>query len=152
MAKKIFVIEIDAGDDGDRGSKNIRGVEPAAETDFENREIHALLREIFERHGRDAFEVSRMSAQLASRKQLLDDVLDVREHRGEIFIADFFAVDANALVDSFEMRRSIEPGAQAGMAQNRFEKRRRRALAIGPGDVRGGIRAARDGPAAQRGP
>ena len=58
------------------------------------------------------------------------------------FIADLFAVDANAFIDSLQMRRSIEPGAKARVAENRFEKRRRRTLAVGSGDMRAGISAA----------
>ena len=59
------------------------------------------------------------------------------------FVADFFAVDANALVDSFQMRRSVQPGAQSGMAQDRFEQRRSGTFSVGAGDVHDWIRALR---------
>ena len=100
------------------GKKNIRGIQPAAKAHFENGEIHVLLREIFERHGRDTFEIGGMSAKISIRKQLLDEFLDLREHPGELFIADFFAVDADALIDSLKMRRSIEPRAHTRVAEN----------------------------------
>src|ERR1700689_84101 len=61
VAQEILVIEIDARDDRDDRRENIRGVETAAETNFECTKLNALLSEIFERHRGHGFEVSWMS-------------------------------------------------------------------------------------------
>ena len=142
VAEEIFVIEIHARDDGDGGRENICGVEAAAEADFENGEVHTLLREVFEGHGGDAFEIGGMSAQFAAGQKLFDGVVNFGEDGGEGVVADFLAIDANALVYFFEMRRSIEAGAQPGVAEDRFQKRGGRTFAVGAGDVRAGIGAA----------
>ena len=70
VTEEIFVVKINGGDDGDRGRENICGVETAAEAHFENCEIHSLLREIFHGHGRDALEISGVSAEFAIGEQL----------------------------------------------------------------------------------
>src|SRR5438477_6101988 len=107
MSKKIFMVEINASDDGDDGRKDVSGVEPAAEADFEDRELNALASKAFKRHGSDAFEIGGMGAEFAGGQELLDEDMDARKSLGEGFVADFFAVDTNALVDSFQVGRSI---------------------------------------------
>src|SRR5882672_4042025 len=64
----------------------------------------------------------------------------IRVNGVEIGIADFYAIDANALVNLFQVRRSIQPGTKSRLPQNRFKKRRRRTLAIRSGDMRRRIR------------
>src|SRR5712692_4407602 len=108
MAEEVFVVEIDAGDDGDERFKDVGGVETAAEADFEDGELHPLAGKIFEGHGGDAFEISRMGAELAGSEEFFDEDMDARERFGERFVADFLAVDADALVDFFEVWRGIQ--------------------------------------------
>ena len=141
MAQKIFVIEIYARDDGNSGRENVRGVETAAEADLENAEFDAFAREAFEGHGRDAFEIRGMRTELVHGEQLLDQRLQASENSGEGLIADFFAVHADAFVDSFEMRRGIQAGSKACRAEDGFEERRGRAFAVCPRNVRAGISA-----------
>ena len=74
-------------------------------------------------------------------KKLLDERLQARENSREGFISDFLAVDPQAFVDSFEVRRGIEPGAKARAPQDGFEKRRRRAFTVGSGNVGAGVSA-----------
>ena len=104
VAEEIFVVEINAGNDRYGGRKNVRGIEASAEANFENAGFDAFAREIFECHGREAFEIRRMRAELMGSEQLLDQSLQAREYRGEGFVANFLAVDAHALVDAFQMR------------------------------------------------
>ncbi len=61
----------------------------------------------------------------------------------EIAIRNVFAIDANALVDPFEVRRGIKPSAKPGSAQNGFKHRRRRALSVRAGNMRAGRSALR---------
>src|SRR5205085_995897 len=139
VSKKIFVVEVNAGDDGDQRRKNVRGVEPSAQTHFEDSEFHTVAGEAFEGHRGQAFEISGMRAQLVRREKLLDQSLQPREHRGERLIAQFLAVDPYALVDSLEMRRGIQTRAKAGMPKNGFEESRRRPFAVRSRNMRARI-------------
>src|SRR5260370_11427290 len=123
MAEKGFVVEIDAGDDGDGRRKNVGGIEAAAKANFEDAKFNSVAGERFEGHSGDAFEVSRMPAEFAGGEQFFDQDLDARKGFGEGCIADFLAINADAFVDSFKMWRSIEPGSKAGSANDRFEER-----------------------------
>src|SRR5690242_10119707 len=69
--------------------------------------------------------------------------MDARKSLGEGFVVDYVAVDANALVDSFEVGRSVQASAKTSLAKDGFEKRCRGAFAVGTGDVDAGIGALR---------
>src|SRR5438132_6178207 len=103
MAEKVFVVEIDAGDDADHGRKNVGGIEAAAKADFEHGEFSAGAGEILESHGGDAFEIGGMRAESAGGEQFFDQDLDAREGFCEGFVADFLAIYAQAFVDFLEM-------------------------------------------------
>jgi len=125
VAQEIFVVEIDAGDDGNDRVKNVGGIEAAAEADFEDAKFDALTSERFECHGGDAFEIRRMRAEFSIGEEFFDQDVNASERFGEGIVGDLLAMDANALVDSFEMGGSVEAGSKAGAAKNRFEKGRR---------------------------
>ncbi len=135
------MIEIDARDDGNNGRKNVRGVETSAEAHLEDAEFDAFAREAFEGHGRDAFEIRGMRAELMRSEQLFDQRLQAGENSRERLVADFFAVEADAFVDSFEMRRGVQAGSKACLAEHRFEERGGRAFAVRSRNVRAGISA-----------
>ncbi len=123
VAQEVFVVEIDARDDGDDRRKDIAGIEATAQADLEDSELNALASKGFKRHGGYAFEIRGMSAELASGEKLLDESLDARESFGEGLIADFLATDADAFVDFFEVGRGIQTGAKAGVPEDGFEER-----------------------------
>ena len=52
----------------------------------------------------------------------------------KIVVRNLTPVQADALVRALQVRRGIEPGAQARRRQNRRQRRGRRALPIGPGN------------------
>src|SRR5882724_2624065 len=137
------MVEIDTGDDGDDRRKNVGGVEAAAEADFEDGKFHSLAGKIFESHGSDTLEISRVGAKFAGGEEFFDQQVDAREGFGEGFVADLPAIDADALVDFFEVGRSIQTGSKASMAKDGFEERGGRAFAVGSGDVSARIRALR---------
>jgi len=143
VAEKVFVVEINARDDGNERMKNIGGVEAAAEADFEDAEFDALAGEEFEGHGGDRLEVGGMRAEFAGSEELFDQGVNARERFGEGVIADFFAADAETLVNFFEMRRGVETGSKAGLAEDGFEEGGGRAFAIRSGNVGAGIDAVR---------
>src|SRR5712691_4855476 len=82
-----------------------------------------------------------MRAQFARSKELFDQALDASEGFGKSFLADLPAIDENALVDLHEMRRSVQSGAKAGVAEDGFEESRGRAFAVGAGNMRAGVSA-----------
>ena len=61
-------------------------------------------------------------------------IVDTEVERGEGVIRDFGAVDADALVGAREMRRRVQPSAQAGSGQDGSQRRGGRPFAIGAGD------------------
>jgi len=63
-----------------------------------------------------------MCAKLSGGEQFLDYGLDACKRFRKIGIADFRAIDANTLVDSFQVRGSIQPGTKSGLPENRLEK------------------------------
>ncbi len=65
--------------------------------------------------------------------------MNSRKDVGKGRVRDFLAIHANAFVDSFEMRRSVESGAVTGVTKNRFEKCGGRAFAVGTRDMGGRI-------------
>src|ERR1700746_533209 len=58
VTEKIFVIEVDAGDDAHLWDNDVREIQPSAEPGFENCESHARFREIYERNRGDALKKS----------------------------------------------------------------------------------------------
>jgi len=141
VAQKIFVVEIDAGDDGNDRVKNVGGIESATEADFENAKFDARASERFECHGGDAFEIGGVRAEFSVGEESFDQTVNAGECFRKEIIADFFAIDANAFVDSFEMWGGVEAGSKAGAAKDGFEEGCCRAFTIGAGDVGAGISA-----------
>src|SRR5258708_27350923 len=129
------MVEIDTGDDGDDRRKNVGGVETATEADFEDGEFHPLAGKILESHGSDTLEISRVGAKFAGGEEFFDQQVDAREGFGEGFVADLPAIDADALVDFFEVGRSIQTGSKASMAKDGFEERGGETFAVGASDV-----------------
>ena len=82
-----------------------------------------------------------VGAEFAGGEKLFDQDLDAREGFGEELVADFLTTDADAFIDFFEVRRSVQAGAKASVAKDGFEERRCRSFAVGASDVGAGIGA-----------
>ncbi len=82
-----------------------------------------------------------MGTKLASGEEFFDQDVNAGESFGEDFVTDLLTIDADALVDSFQMRRSVESSSEARVAENRFEERGRRAFAVRAGDMDAGTGA-----------
>src|SRR5882672_3700043 len=76
VAQKIFVIEIDGGDDGNDRLKNVGGIKAAAEADFEDAEFDAFKSQRFERHGRYRIQIGGMRAELSIGQEFFDQIAD----------------------------------------------------------------------------
>src|SRR6266481_1726347 len=141
VAEEVFVVEIDACDDGNNRRKNVSGIEAAAQADFEHSEFDALAGEILKGHGRDALEISGVSAKFGGGEEFLDQELDASEGVGKGFVGDLLAADADSFVDFFEVRRGIQSRSKAGVAKDGFKECGCRAFAVGAGNVCAGIGA-----------
>ncbi len=72
VPEEILVVEINRRDDGNLRLDNVRGVEPAAQADFVDGELHAMRGKRCKSHGCDAFKKRRMRGQLAGSHQRFD--------------------------------------------------------------------------------
>src|SRR6202030_3059172 len=83
-------------------------------------------------------KVGWMRGQLPCGHERFDRSVHKRPRLPKQLIRNDFAMDANALVDSLQMRRSVKPGAQPGGAQYGFQHGRRRTFAVGASNVNAG--------------
>ena len=132
VAEEFQMIHRDRRDRaGDRLVDHVGRVEPAAETDFEQRDVGGRAREQQERRrGLDLEHGDRLVAVGA---------LAFAQHAGERFVADELAAarraDAKALVEAHEMRRGVDVNALARRLQHGAHEGDGRALAVGAGDM-----------------
>src|SRR5215472_2690510 len=118
------MVEVNTRNNRDDGRQNVRGIEPTAKPNLEDAKFDAFARKPFERHGGYAFEVRGMCAQPMLGQKLLDDLSQPCEDCREGMVADLFAVNSEPLIDSFEMRRCVQPVSKARVAKNGFQKGR----------------------------
>jgi hypothetical protein len=103
IAEMLLVVHGDRGDRGDRRRQHVGGVEPAAQSHFDDGGLHAATLEDLERHGRRHLEEGRRRLEDARRLQAVGNIEDVRGHRLERLSVDWHAVDGHALFDAIEM-------------------------------------------------
>ena len=75
-----------------------------------------------------------MPRQIAFPDQPLGSPVHHSVEQHEIVVADRYAIEANPLIDTNQMRRSIEPRLQSRSLQDGCQSSRRRTLAVGAGD------------------
>ena len=112
-----------------RAVDDVGGIQRAAEADLEHNDVAALLCKPEHGKRRDQFEFGRM---LGHGLGLRARALRQRRQRP---VGDRHAVALHPLVEAHEEGRGIKPGARARCAEDRGQHRRRRALAVRPGDV-----------------
>src|SRR4029077_12466512 len=111
-------------------------IEPPAEANLEHAKVHARFGKMLKRHRGHALKVSGMRAELSGGQQFFDDRSNPRQSLSKVGIANFHPIDANSLIDLFQVRRSVQSRVKSGLPENRFEKSSRRALAIGSRNMR----------------
>ena len=139
VTKEILVVEINLRDDSNLGLHDIGRVEAPAHTHLEDDAVRLAPPEPFHGHRGQALEVGGVRGQCARSQQSFDEGVEAGEALGELVIGDVFAVQAQPLVDAFEVRRSVEARAQPGRAKDALHHCGRRAFAVGAGDVHRGI-------------
>src|SRR5690348_5237629 len=134
IAEKFLVVERNVDYDRNHGLNNIGCIQTAAHADFEHRDIHLSLGELLEGDGGQHLKKTGMPGQLAGRDQTVGSLFDAIMQSGERGVTNFFAVNANALVQADQVGLSVERGAVPGGPQNGSQGSGGRALAIGAGD------------------
>ncbi len=98
------MIEIHVCDHSDFRLQYVRRIQPSAQPHFEYRKLHSDFRKMVERQRGHHFEKSRMRPQFPLGQQLFDQGLYFREGFCEVRIGNLFAIYADSLVDSFQVR------------------------------------------------
>ena len=135
-AEQLDVLALDPRDHRERRVDRVHRVEAPAEPDLEHRGARAPLRKVLERRQRQPLEVRQPGPRPQAPAQVPDDL-------PERLPGDLRAAQPDALADAHQVRRGVQTGRVAGGQQHRLEKRRGRALALGPGDDHRGERALR---------
>ena len=123
------MVHADARHDGNGREEDVGGVEPAAHADLGDGELHALAGEPERAERGRRLEEGGFGE--PARDEPRRRRLDLVEEREEGVVGNLGAVDAKALGESHQVRRGVEPGAEAGRAEDRGEHRRDGALAVG---------------------
>ena len=128
IAEECLVIERNRRDRGDRGAAHdISRVEPAAQPDFEQHDVGRRAGKGEKgRRGRDLEKGDR---------RIPVGALAFFEKRDQRLLVDQMAGEADALVETDEMRRDVGVHAVARGFEAGPHRRHRRAFAFGAGDV-----------------
>ncbi len=127
------MVERYVSDDRNQRIDNVGGIESSAHSDFEHRDLHPNAGEVLERHDRQHLKEAGMPRQLARTQQLLGSALDPIVNLAELNVGNGLAVDPDALIDAHQVRRAVKSSLVSRRAQDRRQRGRGRAFAIGPG-------------------
>src|SRR5450755_1324712 len=133
FAQILLMIEGDVGDDAEARIDHVGCIQTSPHADFEDDDVGTAAGEIFEAHGSQHLEKAGMPGQIAFRNQALGSAVDYVVEQSEIFVGDGGAVEANALVDADQMRRSVEASLKAGGLQDGCQRSSGGTLAVGAG-------------------
>ena len=114
---------------------DVGGVEPAAQPDFDHRDLDARAPKHLEGHGRGGFEEGRRDRQPTLLPQPFGQRQHVVRHGVQRRGVDLLAADDEALGQVAQVRRDIARRTHARRQQRRMRHRRHRALAVRPRDV-----------------
>ena len=130
IAQHLGVVESDVADHSRlRRQDHVRRVKFAAHADLADHDVAVLAGKILEAERRHHLKL---------RRPLEDGVghgLDVLGQLADILVGDLLAVDLNALVEADQIRRGIQAGPVACLAQDGRDHRAGRALAVGAGHM-----------------
>jgi hypothetical protein len=128
-----LVVLLDVRDRRDAEVEDVCGVEPPAEPDLDDDEVHPPSRELGDRGRGQRFELGR-------RSDVGGHAIDCGQHaldgRSEVRSRDRLAVDGDALAIADEVRLRHRPDRGARRDEHRADHRHHRALAVRPADER----------------
>ena len=119
----------DVGDDGDLRVDDVGRIPPTEQADLDHGDVDGEVGEPAERGCGDGLEVDRPHA----GEHL--EIGDGRDLLGEVVVADRLAVAGHPLVDPLEVRAGVRADREPVRHQQAGDHLRRRALAVGAGDV-----------------
>ncbi len=105
-SQELLMIQTNARDDRDILRDDIRRIQPSAETDFKNGELHAFAK-VEKRHRRNKLKICRRIKQLFRRRCR---VLDGCEDFVQLVIGNFPSTDRDAFIQPYQMRRRVQSG------------------------------------------
>ena len=132
VAEDLRVGEGDAGDRGDLGRDDIGGVEPAAEADLDDGDVHGLLGEVEQAHRGSEFKEGGLAGLVG---QIGRGVGDALRGSREVGVRDDARVDSDALADVDQVRAGVDADGVAARFEAAGRHLARAALALGSGDV-----------------
>src|SRR5438477_962812 len=118
VAKKFLVVERDVSDYGNQGFDDVSRVQTAAHADFKHSNVHFGPCEILKGDGGQHLKKTGMPGELAGCNQAFGSLFNTIMNSGEVWVGNFLAVDANALVQPNKVGRGVERRAVSGGAQN----------------------------------
>jgi hypothetical protein len=134
----LLMVEPDGGDCAGDGTNDVGRVEPAAEADFDDRDLDLGAPEHLERHRSRHLEERRRHLERAVRPQPLDERQDVSGDGMQRRRVNGGAADHEPFRQVGEVGRDVARGPDAGRHQRRMRHRGHRALAVGARDVERG--------------
>ena len=129
------MIERDGCDGGHLRSYDVGRVQPAAESDFDDRELDPSPAKQLEGDRRGDLEERGLDVERALLPQPVDRSLHVRDGGGQRSVVNRMAIDYEALVERDQMRGRVAPDAISRRTQSSVDHRGDRSLAVGPRDV-----------------
>ena len=128
VAQQLDVVVAQRCDRADRGMHHVGGIQPAAQAHLQHGPLDAVFGEVLERQRGHDLEGRDL-------RDGFDGRLAAIEQRHQLGLGHQPAAQPDALAEGVEVGRSVEPGAVTGRAQDRLHHRRRRAFALGAGDM-----------------
>ena len=132
VTQKVLMVDPDPGDERQRhrvGWQDVGGVQPPAQTGFQQHEVRRCLAEGEERRRRGQLE--------ECARLVAVGVLHPGQNVEQAVVADGLPAQLDALGKADQMRAGVDVGGLARGFDDGFEKGEGRALAVGPGDVDG---------------
>ena len=131
LAQKRLVIEIHRSDHAQLGHDHVGRVQAPAQPHFQHRHLHAASAKQQQRHGRHAFEVSRMQIDARLAQQSLRAGVYAIECLRKTFCGNRRTPDRNPFGRLHQVRRREQPRAQPRPPQPGFDHRAGGTLAVG---------------------
>ena len=137
IAQPLHVVHIHRSDDGRVGVQHVGGVPGTPHAHLHDGHVHRRVGKLPDRHGGQHLEEAhpRLAGLFHLHVHQIDQILDLIPGVHEVVVAQRLAVDGDAFVDAFQMRRGVQAGAHAVGAADGLRHAGRGALAVGAGDV-----------------
>ena len=137
------MVEVDRSDRAGNGADHIGRVKAAAESDFDDADLHARPAEHLEGRGRGRLEKRRLHAQDARRAQTVGAAQHVLDRRLEQGGSTGAIVDDESLGEIVQMGRRVSAGPNPGGSERRVCHGGDRTLAVRACDMQRSERALR---------